>query len=122
VKPAEQLRLSDPPTPSTIAASHDDPLHVFLDLDLSILGHPDTSVYRERYAANIGREYSHYPPADFLKGRSAFLNSFLCDAQWYKTPYFFARLEATARRNVATEAAELTAQLKELTATTPPAC
>ncbi|KPA85192.1 hypothetical protein ABB37_01559 [Leptomonas pyrrhocoris] len=113
VEPVEKLQLSSPPTPSAAAKSHDDPLHVFLDLDLSILGHPDASTYRERYAANIQREYSHYPRADFLKGRSAFLNSFLSNPQWFKTPFFFAQLEAQARRNAAEEVTELTAELKE---------
>lgn len=114
VEPTEKLRLSAPPSPSTVERTHDDPLHVFLDLDLSILGHADPEVYRERYAANIQREYSHHPRIDFVRGRSAFLNSFLGNPQWFKTPYFFALLEAQARKNIAAEAAELTAELKEL--------
>ncbi|KPI85114.1 hypothetical protein ABL78_5839 [Leptomonas seymouri] len=121
VEPAEQLRLSSPLTPSTIAKCHDDPLHVFLDLDLSILGQPDACAYRDRYAANIQREYSHYPQVDFLKGRSAFLSSFLNKPQWYKSAYFFFLLEAQARRNVAEELAELATQLKEVeSAAVPP--
>lgn len=121
VAPETPLQLSALPTPSAVAACHDNPLHVFLDLDLSILGHADAGVYRDRYAANIRREYSHYPLASFLKGRADFLNSFLSNPQWYKTPYFFVLLEAQARRNVAVEVSELTAQLNALKATAPSA-
>lgn len=121
VEPAEQLRLSAPPSPSTVARTHDSPLSVFLDLDLSILGHADATVYRERYAANIQREYSHHPRVDYVKGRAAFLSSFLRNPQWFKTPYFFALLEAQARRNVTAEAEELTAELKVLQSSSAPA-
>ncbi|KAG5474471.1 hypothetical protein LSCM1_03256 [Leishmania martiniquensis] len=94
--------------------SRDDPLHVFLDLDLSILGHPDEDTYRRRYADNIRREYSHYARADFLKGRADFLSGLAQHPQWYKTPYFFYRLEAHARHNTAHEVKSLTAELAEV--------
>lgn len=122
VPPKQALQLAAPPTPDAVASSHDDPLHVFLDLDLAILGSPDLSLYQTRYAANIEREYSHYPPADFLKGRSAFLGGFLDSAQWYKTPFFFARLEAQARRNTTAEVAELKARLARLEASAKSNC
>ncbi|KAG5500556.1 hypothetical protein JKF63_03650 [Porcisia hertigi] len=99
---------------NALQESHDDPLHVFLDLDLSILGHVDADTYRHRYAENIQLEYSHFPRADFLKGRVDFLRNFLQHSQWYKTPYFFHRLEAHARHNVTEEVKRLAAELAEM--------
>ncbi|KAG5498397.1 hypothetical protein JIQ42_03203 [Leishmania sp. Namibia] len=107
-----ELRLGS----DVVQQSRDDPLHVFLDLDLTILGHPDEDTYRRRYAENIRREYSHYSHADFLRGRAEFLRSFAQHPQWYKTPYFFYRLEARARHNVAHEVKALTAELEEVLA------
>ncbi|KAK7197996.1 hd phosphohydrolase family protein [Novymonas esmeraldas] len=116
VQPRQPLRLPSPSeatgTAAAVRDSVDDPLHVFLDLDLAILGHPSPDVYRRRYAENVAREYSHYPRADFLKGRAAFLTGFAQHAQWFKTPFFFYKLEAQARRNTAQEVAELTAELQ----------
>ncbi|GET90150.1 hypothetical protein, conserved [Leishmania tarentolae] len=123
VEPKQCLHLPASPASSTsveremssvMQQSRDDPLHVFLDLDLSILGHPDADTYRYRYADNIQREYSHYPRADFLKGRIGFLNGFAQHPQWYKTPYFFYRLEARARHNVAQEVKALTIELADV--------
>ncbi|CAJ1030199.1 hypothetical protein Q4I30_005445 [Leishmania utingensis] len=124
VEPKQPLRLPASPAEAstwaeTVVASavvqqgRDDPLHVFLDLDLAILGHPDADTYRHRYAENIQREYSHYPRADFLKGRAGFLNDFAQHPQWYKTPYFFYRLEAQARHNTAQESKALSVELAE---------
>ncbi|CAJ1990383.1 hd phosphohydrolase family protein [Leishmania donovani] len=113
--PAEAFTLAERGVVSAVVQqSRDDPLHVFLDLDLAILGHPDADTYRHRYADNIQREYSHYPRADFLKGRAGFLNVFAQHPQWYKTPYFFYRLEAHARHNAAQEVKTLTAELADV--------
>lgn len=127
VEPKQPLHLPASPAEASTSAergvvsavvqqSRDDPLHVFLDLDLAILGHPDADTYRHRYADNIQREYSHYSRADFLKGRAGFLNGFAQHPQWYKTPYFFYRLEAHARRNAAQEVKALTAELADVQA------
>lgn len=93
----------------------DDPLHVFLDLDLSILGCPDPVLYRDRYAKGIQQEYCTtitYP--QFVEGRHKFLTGLLVHRQWFKTPFFFHLLESTARQNVATELETLSRQLHDL--------
>ncbi|ESL07679.1 hypothetical protein TRSC58_04628 [Trypanosoma rangeli SC58] len=92
------------PTPS--------PLHIFLDLDLAILG--SGAERYQRYALDIRREYGWHSEVDFCRGRAAFLRGFLRHSQWYKTKFFCDALEARARANVAAEVVELEARLREL--------
>ncbi|EKF38376.1 hypothetical protein MOQ_001416 [Trypanosoma cruzi marinkellei] len=88
------------------------PLHIFLDLDLAILGSA-AERYR-RYALDIRQEYSWHSEADFCRGRAAFLRGFLRHPQWYKTKFFCETLESSARANVEAEVAALEARLEQL--------
>jgi predicted metal-dependent HD superfamily phosphohydrolase len=78
---------------------------LFLDLDLLILGSP-TREY-DRYARNIRREYDWVPEADYRKGRSAVLNSFLQRCRIYATEALHVRYEAKALQNLKRELEEL---------------
>ncbi|RNF02378.1 uncharacterized protein Tco025E_08391 [Trypanosoma conorhini] len=93
----------DPPPP---------PLHIFLDLDLAILG--NAAVRYQQYALDIRREYGWHSEADFCRGRAAFLRGLLQHPKWYKTKFFCDALEARARANVAAEVATLEARLRHL--------
>ncbi|ORC87042.1 uncharacterized protein TM35_000241920 [Trypanosoma theileri] len=86
-------------------------LHLFLDLDLAILG-SDAERY-QRYAREIRSEYNWYNDVDFCRGRSAFLRGFLDHSQWYKTKFFCDRLEDKARSNVLAEVNALEAQVNQ---------
>nr|CCC95719.1 unnamed protein product [Trypanosoma congolense IL3000] len=85
-------------------------LHLFLDLDLAILGSP-AERYKQ-YAADVRREYGWYSDTDFARGRSTFLQNFLQCPQWYKTKYFCDALEETGRANVVGEVRALMEQLR----------
>lgn len=76
-------------------------LHLFLDLDLAILG-SEADRYM-RYASDVRREYAWYSDEEFSRGRIAFLQGFLNYPQWYKTKYFCDAMEETARANVTAE-------------------
>lgn len=79
-------------------------LHVFLDLDLSVLGTTPFSKYLSEYASLIEEEYKFLGMDAYLRGRLHFLQSvFLPHKQWYKTAYFYRNFEAAARQNVAQE-------------------
>lgn len=68
------------------------------DIDLAILGQN-----RERfqtYEQAIRAEYAWVPEADYKKGRSQFLKTFLQRPHIYTTPVFQTRFEETARQNL----------------------
>lgn len=83
--------------------SGDDDLNLFLDFDLSVLGAP-WDIY-EQYRQNIRREYTIYADKTFYHKRCVFLQQYLQSASLFKTKQFHG-LEATARENLAKEAAQ----------------
>jgi predicted metal-dependent HD superfamily phosphohydrolase len=79
----------------------DSDLHVFLDLDMSILG-SESSVY-DQYAEAIRQEYIHVPLSAYTHGRAAVLEKFLLTPNIFSTATFRALLETKARENIARE-------------------
>lgn len=78
------------------AATHDERLTV--DIDLAVLG-----ASKERFAEyeiQIRREYGFVPEALFHEKRRAILDGFLRRQSVFATPWFVARFEAAARRNL----------------------
>lgn len=78
---------------------------VLLDADLAILGASEAR-YR-RYATDIRREYAHVSDAEYRRGRAAVLEQFLGRHQIFRHPTLHAEGEASARRNLLSELAEL---------------
>lgn len=76
-------------------------LALFLDLDLSILGAPD-SVY-DAYSRQVRQEYTWVPDAEYRVRRAAVLERFSQRERLFFTPHLAARFEAQARRNIARE-------------------
>jgi predicted metal-dependent HD superfamily phosphohydrolase len=79
---------------------------VLSDADLAILAAP-----RERYdeyAADVRREYSHVPDAEFRAGRAAVLRDLLAKPHLFHTAYARGHWEVPARANVERELADLT--------------
>lgn len=74
---------------------------LFLDLDLSILGAPE-SVYRQ-YCQAIRAEYHWVPEPAYRAGRSQVLQRFLQRPQLFFTPVMAARFETRARQNLTWE-------------------
>ena len=74
---------------------------ILVSIDLSILG-ADPVAY-DRYARQVREEYAHVPAALWRPGRSAVLTRFLEAPVIYPEPDFRARLEVTARANLARE-------------------
>lgn len=90
------------------ALVQDNDLHVFLDIDLSILGAAH-QVY-QKYSQQIRKEYAHVPDELYRQGRLKVLRHFLAkshldEQRIYISEYFFHRLEAQARENIAKEIA-----------------
>jgi len=80
--------------------AHTDPaVDWVLDIDLGILG-AAPSVY-DRYERDVRREYFYLLPRKWRRGRAAVLSHFLAQPAIYRTAHFRARLEATARANLA---------------------
>jgi len=82
--------------------SHDTPPSIdgqfMLDIDLSILGTPDT-IYNA-YEKNIRFEYRRIPKFIYRKKRADILSTFLKRERIYATDYFYERLETQARDNL----------------------
>jgi predicted metal-dependent HD superfamily phosphohydrolase len=72
---------------------------LMVDIDLGILGQP-VRVF-DRYDAAIRREYAWVSDEAYREGRRAVLASFLARTRIYCTDFFHARLEGTARANLA---------------------
>jgi predicted metal-dependent HD superfamily phosphohydrolase len=71
---------------------------LFLDMDLSILGSPETDF--DAYEAAIRREYDWVTELQWRQGRRAVLMGFLTRPSIYATARFQASHEAAARRNL----------------------
>ena len=82
----------------TSATSTD--MALLVDIDLSILG-ANPPRFAE-YEKQIRAEYHWVPEAMFRRKRKQLLGSFLARPQIFHTDFFRARLEAAARRNLAT--------------------
>jgi predicted metal-dependent HD superfamily phosphohydrolase len=81
--------------------SRDPSTRLLLDLDLGILG-SDAAGY-QRYVAAVRKEYAAVPDEAWQAGRPAVLKRFLQRERIYQTRYYFERLEAQARKNIADE-------------------
>lgn len=74
-------------------------MSLFLDMDLSILGSPE-SVY-DRYELDIRKEYAFVPAEAYRAGRGAFLKDFLKRPRLYFTELAHKEWDAPARANLA---------------------
>lgn len=97
---ADLIRVS---THRELAADPD--AQLFADIDLSILGRPETAF--DEYESQVRREYAWVPEAAFRAGRSAILQSFLDRPSIYATRPFREKYEAAARRNLARSIARM---------------
>jgi predicted metal-dependent HD superfamily phosphohydrolase len=68
------------------------------DIDLAILGQPE--VRFDEYERQVRSEYDWVPEAEFSKGRSEILKSFLNRSSIYFTEFFQAKYETQARNNL----------------------
>lgn len=88
-------------------ASDDPDLAHLLDADVAILGAPD-SVY-DRYALGVREEFAPVVGDEpYRAGRRAFLQAQLARPALFHSPWFVARFEAQARKNLARELAAST--------------
>jgi predicted metal-dependent HD superfamily phosphohydrolase len=102
-----------------LATKHDKPLSgregnrdhkILCDLDLTILGQPEDIF--DRYESQIRQEYDWVPEQDFVKGRSAVLQSFLDRKSIYSTKFFREKYQEQARRNLTRSIAQLSGRLQ----------
>ncbi|GGB81692.1 metal-dependent phosphohydrolase [Knoellia flava TL1] len=88
------------------SAAHDvterrGPQAAFHDADLWILSAPQDRF--DGYCADVRREYSAVPDADYVTGRTAILRPFVERASVYRTDHARLHWEAAARRNLRRE-------------------
>ncbi len=69
-----------------------------IDIDLGILGQNDAAY--KAFERNVRKEYRWVPWIDYVKRRSAVLQSFLDRPRIYSTDWFRERLETQARSNL----------------------
>jgi predicted metal-dependent HD superfamily phosphohydrolase len=91
-------------TKSHVESSEQD-TNLFLDADLSILGQ-EFSIYTT-YTQQIRKEYAMYPDLLYRPGRKKVLQHFLGMDSIFKTRYFQEKYEASARKNLQAELAQL---------------
>ena len=77
----------------------------FLDMDLSILGAPQSAF--DSYEAAVRREYAWVDDEAWAAGRAAVLRKFLARPTIFITEAFRQRYEAVARKNIARSIAAL---------------
>lgn len=78
-----------------------DDLKLFLDFDLAVLGRGEKDY--DVYAAQIRKEYGHFPDDQYKQGRATVLRRFLERKDLYFTATMRDRLENTARDNLRRE-------------------
>jgi len=83
------------------AVSVDSDTNFFNDADLAILG-ADENVYLA-YTRQVREEFQVYPDAIFNAGRKKILQDILAMEKIFKTAYFFAHFEKSARQNLSKE-------------------
>ena len=83
--------------------------NLIVDIDLSILGQPE-AVFN-RYEREIRREYAWVPEEDFVRGRSRVLEAFTSRPSIYRTAFFRAKYESTARANLTRSIIQLSSRL-----------
>jgi len=91
-------------TKSHVESSEQD-TNLFLDADLSILGQ-EFSIYKT-YTQQIRKEYAMYPDLLYRPGRKKVLQHFLGMDSIFKTRYFQEKYEASAKKNLQAELAQL---------------
>jgi predicted metal-dependent HD superfamily phosphohydrolase len=84
-----------------LSGEHDPATHLFLDLDMSILG-AERQNY-EQYVGGVRAEYSRVPDVVFRRNRRRFLEKLLKTEHIFRTRIFRNRFEERARENVAWE-------------------
>lgn len=89
------------------AGESDESARVISDIDLATLG-SNPAAY-DIYSNQIRREYEWVPREEFRVGRSRVLQSFLDQAQLYRTEEFRSRYEVQARANLLRELDQLAA-------------
>ena len=77
----------------------------FLDMDLSILGAPQSAF--DSYEAAVRREYAWVDDEAWAAGRAAVLRKFLARPTIFNTEAFRQRYEVVARKNIARSIAAL---------------
>ena len=79
-----------------------DPLHIFLDLDMSVLGKVPMAYHQ--YSILIRKEYAFVPPATYCSKRADILDLFLTQSKRiFQTAIFYDAFEQRARCNVQQE-------------------
>jgi predicted metal-dependent HD superfamily phosphohydrolase len=94
------------------APENDTDAHLFLDLDLGILGAP-RRVYTE-YSEAIRKEYDRFSDRDYYLGRRAILQGFLQRPMIYHSEVYRKWYEDRARANLAAEIAQIDEILRML--------
>ncbi len=94
----EQLILLTAQHGSLRADGIDEEAALFLDCDMAILG--AVAARFDEYERAIAIEYAASPPEIFEEGRRRFLERLLASERIFLSPYFHARLESCARRNI----------------------
>jgi predicted metal-dependent HD superfamily phosphohydrolase len=77
----------------------------FLDIDLAVLASPP-DIY-DRYSKNVRREYGSVPDFVYYPARKKIMQNFLKRESIYFTNYFRENSEASARRNIERELAQI---------------
>src|SRR5262249_17787457 len=78
---------------------------LFLDCDMAILA--GSSPIFDAYEEAIAREYAALDPAVYREGRRRFVERLLASDRIYLSSYFYNRLEAIARQNLARSSTRL---------------
>ena len=85
--------------------SDDLTIRTLCDLDLTILGYPETSF--DEYERQIRKEYVSVPEDQFRAGRSSILRMFTLRPSIYSMRFFHEKYEEQARKNLARSIARL---------------
>ena len=98
---------TNPSTNLTFLLPGEPDVQLLVDIDLSILGQPETKF--DEYERQVREEYEWVPEDQFVVGRSAMLKSFLDRPNIFATQFFSNKYEKQARANIARSLASLRA-------------